>query len=53
MNEYQEWLDNKQDQDEYKLWRAEQELKQLDNHLTNTLKQSFDEIFGVKNELLR
>ena len=47
--EYEEWKRNKQEQEEYELWRIEQEIKQIPPHL----QQSFKQIFGEKNELLR
>ena len=45
-NEYEEWKRDQQEQEEYNLWRVEQELKQIPN--ANQLSKQFNQIFGEK-----
>ena len=47
--EYEEWKKEKKEQDEYQLWRIEQDIKQIPTHL----QQSFKQNFGEKHEFLR
>lgn len=42
--EYEEWKRDQQEQEEYNLWRVEQELKQIPNG--NQLVNQFNQIFG-------
>lgn len=44
--EYEEWKRDQQEQEEYNLWRVEQELKQIPN--ANQLVNQFNQIFGEK-----
>jgi len=42
--EYEEWKRDEKEQEEYELWRIEQDIKQIPTHL----QQSFKQIFGEK-----
>lgn len=53
--EYEDWKSDPKAQEEYKLWRIEDELKRSKlpdpfSASTSEFARSFNEIFGVKND---